>query len=733
MINLLEDRRSDLIAKGKRGEREKGDGKTRYEKRVKSRFSTSTREYNSIDMNSLFKEGILTIKIPVHGETDDYEVTIKFGGLLDKIRNRLNDNPVNLKDIIRALLDGFDSDDVYIHCSCLHPSTRIKLLDGTSPTVEEMLDRFNAGEKLYVYSTDSQGDFKPGEVEKVWITKTTSSFIKVVLDNGEEILTTPDHPYMLRNGGYIAAEKLSPGMSLMPLYFSTTSKGYDTVKLNSSGKYHSIYKLVAENLFKEQIEAAKERDAKCAENYPHKMKYPVAIHHKDFNKHNNHPENLQVMTGYEHWKYHASLSFSNRPLEVQENIRKSSRENAILRNSNPTPAMKASRAAFVEAGRKRNYDEDRKLQQSEIMRATMKDYYSHLTPEEEEELHFKRSRGVKEAWARGDFNTEKFHSAARMRGNSLHDPEIEKLALEGIQNYWNNISPEEKFTRGIIGKRNLEKAISKVRGSHISESHREKIREAKLSRSDEEVALTARKCNETKVRKVLEDLILNHEDLTEENYDRYRKNGYPRITKVFDSVDDAVKYFKLNHKVVSVEYVELPETPVYDIKIKEWSNFLVDAGVVLHNCPDWRFRLSYWATMGDINSGELENRPSDITNPDNKLGPGCKHVMLVLANSAWLIKVASVVHNYIKYFEKNRQKQYADIIYPAIYGRKYEEPVQLSVDDRDDLESDKSLIDTSNALGATSGRFKKGNPYRYQPKRNEVERGQISIEDEINK
>ena len=56
-------------------------------------------------------------------------------------------------------------------------------MDGTSPTVEELCKRFNNGEKLYTYSVDSLGDFKPGEIEKVWITGIKSNFIKVTLDN----------------------------------------------------------------------------------------------------------------------------------------------------------------------------------------------------------------------------------------------------------------------------------------------------------------------------------------------------------------------------------------------------------------------------------------------------------------------------------------------------------------------------------------------------------------------
>ena len=65
---------------------------------------------------------------------------------------------------------------------------------------------------------------------------------------------------------------------------------------------------------------------------------------------------------------------------------------------------------------------------------------------------------------------------------------------------------------------------------------------------------------------------------------------------------------------------------------------------------------------------------------------------------------------------KNRKQQYADIIYPAIYDKKYQEPVQLSINDKDKLDSDTELIDTANVQGRTRGQFKTGNPYRFQRK-----------------
>lgn len=119
MINLQEDTRNTLVARSKRGQKEK-DGKNRFEKRLKSRVASNVSQFNKIDMNSLFKSGILTVNIDVKGETDNYVVGISFGGFLDKLKEKLKDGEtqLDLKLIIRALLDSFNREDVYIRCSC---------------------------------------------------------------------------------------------------------------------------------------------------------------------------------------------------------------------------------------------------------------------------------------------------------------------------------------------------------------------------------------------------------------------------------------------------------------------------------------------------------------------------------------------------------------------------------------------------------------------------------------
>ena len=71
--------------------------------------------------------------------------------------------------------------------------------------------------------------------------------------------------------------------------------------------------------------------------------------------------------------------------------------------------------------------------------------------------------------------------------------------------------------------------------------------------------------------------------------------------------------------------------------------------------------------------------------------------------------------------EKNQKRLYAQYIYPAIYGKKYEEPVQLDVFD-DELETGEETIDKSNTYARTKTQFQKGNPYIYekQPDKNQI-------------
>ena len=135
-------------------------------------------------------------------------------------------------------------------------------------------------------------------------------------------------------------------------------------------------------------------------------------------------------------------------------------------------------------------------------------------------------------------------------------------------------------------------------------------------------------------------------------------------------------------------------------------------------CPDFRYRMRYWATKNDYVAGERELRPSDITNPSDKLGAACKHVLLLLANLDWAIKVSSVLLNYVKYCKEHLEQAYADLIFPKIYGIKYDKAVQMDLFYDGFLPQDKQTRDeitrASLAGRNTQGRFVKDNPYKFQ-------------------
>lgn len=717
---LNETKRLQFISKSRKGAQYKSKKGNRWSAKINCKVANTVKEYNKLNMDKFWKNDLLNLGIRVKGETGDYIVKVEFTNILSRLQEKIkqNRNLLELKLIYKSLTEALNSSDVKVSCSCLHPDTKIKLLDGTVPTVEEMKERFDSGEKLYVYSTDEKGDFKPGEVEKVWITSQTDELIKITLDNGKEVQTTPDHLFMLRDGSYVPACDLKENDSLMPMYFSEVN-GYEIIKLNSTpfGK-NSTYKLVAEEFKQGELAIAKDRSA--TQDNP--MSYAVAIHHKDFNKKNNNPENLQVMTGWEHWAYHANLCGKNRP--ITQKMRDAAHENAVKRNSSPTTAMLKQREDFIKAGQEHNkkvadHATAEYIKQSEVMREAICKYWDTLSEEDYKKNSVQKAEQTKKLWQDGAFNTIKFHEAAILRGKQLHTTETESLAAEGVRKYWSNISEQEKNIRDLKSKENLKKATEKIKGVPWSEARKKQRSLDRLNESTDIRQARVKKCFETKILSVFNKILSEKAFITVENYLKYKPKNYPGIDKIiahFGSFDQAVSYFKLNHKVVKIEYITL-EKPlsVYDIKVAKWNNFVIDAGIVLHNCPDFKYRLSYWLSQHDEIEGEKENREAQITNPNDNLGAGCKHILCILNNADWLHKISSVINNYVAYAKEHMEDLYARYIFPKLYGMEYKKAIQLCIDDFDengelktDLKSDEATLNLANALGKERGKIKKG-------------------------
>ena len=101
---------------------------------------------------------------------------------------------------------------------CFVGDTKVRLVDGRSLTMRELVDEYSQGKENWVYSfNEATQRIEPKRIRKAWLTRHGAELVKVTLDNGEELLCTPDHRFMMRDGTYVEAQYLQPMDSLMPL------------------------------------------------------------------------------------------------------------------------------------------------------------------------------------------------------------------------------------------------------------------------------------------------------------------------------------------------------------------------------------------------------------------------------------------------------------------------------------------------------------------------------------
>lgn len=129
-------------------------------------------------------------------------------------------------------------------------------------------------------------------------------------------------------------------------------------------------------------------------------------------------------------------------------------------------------------------------------------------------------------------------------------------------------------------------------------------------------------------------------------------------------------------------------------------------------CPDYKYRFAHWNIVNRVSVDDTSKDPGPgkgIRNPNDSLGRGCKHVLLCLANGDWIMKVASVINNYVHYAEEKLQKPFLKLIFPKLYGIPYDEAAENDLlPDDFELDSSTSIIDTINEYGKNRGKYKPG-------------------------
>lgn len=129
--------------------------------------------------------------------------------------------------------------------------------------------------------------YEPAKITNVWSPGTRHCVQITFRENGQKgtqaVTFTDEHLFLLRDGTYRPAAQLQPGDRLMPYRRSETAQGYRTVDARNDGSRQGEHRMVM--------------GALDAGRTTH-------VHHKDEDKRNNTPENLEVLTASAHYEEH---------------------------------------------------------------------------------------------------------------------------------------------------------------------------------------------------------------------------------------------------------------------------------------------------------------------------------------------------------------------------------------------------------------------------------------------
>ncbi|KKW05274.1 MAG: gyrase subunit B protein, partial [Candidatus Kaiserbacteria bacterium GW2011_GWC2_49_12] len=434
---------------------------------------------------------------------------------------------------------------------CFDGNTKVALVDGRDISFRQLVAEHKRGKQNYCYTIDARGSVQVAPILHPRMTKKDAAIVEVTLDTGETITCTPDHRFMLRDGTYKEAQSLTVEDSLMPLRRKIseiggriTIKGYEMV-YSPKESYWFFTHVLADRF---NIAQGKyERGEK------------TVIHHKDFNKRNNNPDNLERMDHLGHFFFHTTCLektlHSPEAREKSRKVRQSSEFREKIRAIMTQPEMRA----MLSKRAKKQWENP---EYKEYMVSKFLDFYNSNAEyrKHNNELLNKNQRAY---WSKRQNRTQQ---AERTRNFFQKNPERKTALSQLAQRQWS----DEKLRR-------WRREITKKQWTN---EFRSKRRQA---------------YNQTYLQKALAVLhtIWREKGAIDENtYNRTRKETNDRSLIRLDTIlgrffhgdvarlHEAVKNY--NHRIVSVKHLS-ERIEVYDIEVSGTHNFALASGVFVHN------------------------------------------------------------------------------------------------------------------------------------------------------
>ena len=434
---------------------------------------------------------------------------------------------------------------------CFSADTKVALADGRHLNFLELITEQESGKQNFCYTIRKNGTIGLEKITNVRRTKQNTEVIKLTLDNGEVITCTPDHKFMMRDGSFVEAQTLTKSDSLMPLYRKISNIAEKGITIDG---YEMVWNPKSESwLFTHKLADWYNRWQKT-----YSKTAGEHAHHLDFNKRNNNPTNIKLLTKEDHLALHRK--HINKTLHTP-----AAKEKA--KKAHQTIEYKAKMSSRMQQ------PNTRIVLSSQAKKQWKNDEYKSYMAEKWKEFYASNAAYRK-------LNAEQLNKAQQGYWNSPESREKQSVKTKVF--FENN--PQRKIQLSELAKEQWQS--SELRSWRSIETQKQWTSEFRAKRT---IAL-----NKTYYTKTISALnkFVKKPWFHQEGFDAYRKDTKDTSILRFDTFME--RYFanetergyetiaNYNHKVVKIERCS-EKIDVYDLEVPGTHNFALASGVFVHN------------------------------------------------------------------------------------------------------------------------------------------------------
>lgn len=445
---------------------------------------------------------------------------------------------------------------------CFSGDTKVALADGRNISFIELVEENKRGKENFCYTIKKDGTIGVAKIENPRVTKRNAEVIKIILDNNEEVLCTPDHKFMLKNGDYKEAKDLTEENSLMPLYKKISRLGG---KITIDG-YEMVWDQKKKWIFTHLL-----ADDYNLNNKVYSSEQGEHKHHIDFNKLNNNPTNIIRLPKENHLILHTEhLSKTLHTPEAKEKSRIIHQSEEYKKKVKEWSQQPEVRAVLSQNAKKQWQNEGYK----EFMVAKFTEFYG---------------KNI-------DYQIKNKQCLNEQQKKYWENKENRKKASEKVKKFFEENPDAKEYLSNLAKEQWKDDTLLIWRRQKTSEQWTPKFREERKKAYDNTYY--------ENTIKLMKSVLEKEGNLDNFNSMRIKLNNKNILSmqtfclRFFNNdkelMVESIKNY--NHKIKSIERVS-QKIDVYDLEVKETHNFALASGVFVHNSAKQARNKEYQAIL----------------------------------------------------------------------------------------------------------------------------------------